>query len=147
VLCVPFTGSVPPQAPEAAHEVALVEDHVKVDPLPLVTLVGLALIDTVGEAVVVDEAVVVGEAVLTVAVADWAVLPPVPVAACAPAPVILTPEPHADKPAARTNTSGKCRLRIRNRIGEFPRDSINTVFIGSMKFVVRCGCSRLLTGQ
>ena len=73
MLCVPFTDSVPLQAPEAVHEVALVEDHVKVDPLPLATLVGLALIDTVGEAVVV------GEAVLTVTVADWAVLPPVPV--------------------------------------------------------------------
>jgi hypothetical protein len=134
VLCVPFIGSVPLQAPEAAHEVALVEDHVKVDPLPLATLVGLALIDTVGEAVVVDEAV------LTVTVADW---PEVldPVFACAPALVILTPEPHADKPAARTNPSNKCQLRIRNRIGKFARDSINRVSIGSMKFVVRCGCS------
>jgi len=73
VPCVPFTGSVPLQAPEAVHEVALVEDHVKVDPLPLATLVGLALIDTVGGAVAV------GEAVLTVTVADWTVLPPVPV--------------------------------------------------------------------
>jgi hypothetical protein len=73
VPCVPFTGSVPLQAPEAVHEVALVEDHVNVDPLPLATLVGLALIDTVGEFVVV------GEAVPTATVADWVVLPPVPV--------------------------------------------------------------------
>jgi hypothetical protein len=126
--------------------VALVEDHAKVDPLPLATLVGLALIDTVGEAVVVDEAaVVVDEAALTVTGADWAeVLDPA--SACAPALVILTPEPHADKPAARMNPSNKCRLRIRNRIGKFARDSINRVSrLHEVRRPMRL--QRLLTGQ
>ena len=45
---VPLVASLPDQAPEAVHEVALVEDQLKVEPLPLVTLVGLALSDTVG---------------------------------------------------------------------------------------------------
>jgi hypothetical protein len=30
------------------HEVALVDDQLKVEPLPLITLVGFALIDTLG---------------------------------------------------------------------------------------------------
>lgn len=45
---VPLTASVPLQAPEAEHEFALVEDQVKVEPLPLDTLVGLAFSVTVG---------------------------------------------------------------------------------------------------
>jgi hypothetical protein len=45
---VPLTASVPLHAPDAAHEVALVEDQVNDEPPPLATLVGLALIDTVG---------------------------------------------------------------------------------------------------
>ena len=48
MLNVPFAALVPLHAPEAVHEVAFVEDQVKVDPLPLATLVGLALIDTLG---------------------------------------------------------------------------------------------------
>jgi hypothetical protein len=67
VLYVPLTASLPLQAPEAVQAVALVEDQVKVEPLPLDTLVGFALIDTVGG--VAD----------TVTVADWLALPPVPV--------------------------------------------------------------------
>ena len=35
-------------APEAVQEVALLEVHVNVEPAPLVTLVGLALIETLG---------------------------------------------------------------------------------------------------
>ena len=50
VLCVPLNGSLPLQAPEAVHEVALFEDQVKVETPPLVTLVGLALRETLGEA-------------------------------------------------------------------------------------------------
>ena len=48
MLALPLTAFVPLQAPEAVQEVAFVEVHVKVEPAPLVTLVGLALIDTVG---------------------------------------------------------------------------------------------------
>jgi hypothetical protein len=40
-------GLVPDQAPEAVHEVALVDDQVKVALLPLVTVLGLAPILTV----------------------------------------------------------------------------------------------------
>jgi hypothetical protein len=50
------------------HEVALVEDQVKVEPLPLATLVGFALIETVG-----------GGVAATVTVADWLAVPPAPV--------------------------------------------------------------------
>jgi hypothetical protein len=45
---MPLTACVPLHAPEAEHEVALVEDQVKAEPLPLGTLAGFALIDTVG---------------------------------------------------------------------------------------------------
>ena len=48
MLALPLTAFVPLQAPEAVQEVALLEVHVKVEPLPLVTLVGFALIDTLG---------------------------------------------------------------------------------------------------
>ena len=65
---MPLTALVPLHAPEAVHEVALVEDQVKVDPLPLVTLVGLALMDTLG-----------GGVAATVTVADWLAVPPAPV--------------------------------------------------------------------
>ena len=64
---VPLVAWLPDQAPEAVHEVALVEDQLKVEPLPLVTLVGLALSETVGG--VAD----------TVTVADWLAVPPAPV--------------------------------------------------------------------
>ena len=48
VLALPLTAFVPLHAPEAVQEVALLEVQVKVEPLPLVTLVGFALIDTLG---------------------------------------------------------------------------------------------------
>jgi hypothetical protein len=48
VLCVPLTGCVPLQPPEAVHDVALVELHVKVDALPLATDAGDAVKVTVG---------------------------------------------------------------------------------------------------
>ena len=67
MLCVPLTALVPDQAPEAVHEVALVEDQVKVELPPLVTVLGLALILTV--------AVGFG---LTVTVVDCIALPPAP---------------------------------------------------------------------
>lgn len=42
---------MPDHAPLAVQEVALVEDQVKVDKLPLVTDVGLAVKDTIGAGV------------------------------------------------------------------------------------------------
>lgn len=44
----PFTGSFPAQPPEAVQAVALVDDHDNVAALPLATVLGLALIVTVG---------------------------------------------------------------------------------------------------
>ncbi len=67
VFCVPLAASEPLQPPEAAQEVALVEDHVKVEVAPLATVLGLAL------------SVTVGACVVTVTDADWAALPPLPV--------------------------------------------------------------------
>ena len=69
MLNVPLTALVPLHAPEAVHEVAFVEDQVKVDPLPLATLVGFALIETVGG----------GGLAATVTVAAWLAVPPAPV--------------------------------------------------------------------
>ena len=43
VDCDPLVALEPDQAPEAVQEVALVDDHVSVDPLPLATVLGLAL--------------------------------------------------------------------------------------------------------
>jgi hypothetical protein len=63
-------GSAPDHAPEAAHEVALLEDQVSVDALPLLMVLGLALKLTVALGLV-----------LTVTVADCAALPPLPVQA------------------------------------------------------------------
>ena len=60
-------ASLPDQAPEATHEVALVDDQVRFEALPLVTVLGLALRLTVGAGVV------------TVTVVDCAALPPAPV--------------------------------------------------------------------
>ncbi len=48
VDCVPDVDFVPDHAPLAEHELALVLDHVSVEALPALTLVGDALIDTVG---------------------------------------------------------------------------------------------------
>jgi hypothetical protein len=58
---------VPDQAPEAAHEVAFVDDHVNVALLPLVMALGPTL------------SVTDGAAALTETVADCAALPPLPV--------------------------------------------------------------------
>ena len=63
----PFTDSLPDHAPEAAQEVALVEDQVSVVALPLATVLGLAL------------SVRVGAGEVTVTVADCAAVPPAPV--------------------------------------------------------------------
>jgi hypothetical protein len=60
----------PDQAPEAVQELALLDDQVRVDALPLLTVLGLALRLTVGEGFA-----------LTATVADCAALPPLPVQA------------------------------------------------------------------
>ena len=67
VECEPLVAKVPDQPPEAVHAVALLEDQVKVEPPPLATLLGLALI-------FID-----GAGAETVTVADWLALPPAPV--------------------------------------------------------------------
>lgn len=68
VDCDPLSALVPDHPPEAVHEVALAADHVRLELPPLVTVLGLALMLTVA----------VGFA-LTVTVADWVAVPPLPV--------------------------------------------------------------------
>ena len=58
----------PDHAPEAVHEVALLEDQVNVEAPPRSTVLGLALKLTVGAGFA-----------LTVTVADCAAVPPLPV--------------------------------------------------------------------
>jgi hypothetical protein len=48
VSCDPLVAKVPPQPPEAVHDVALVELHVKVATPPLLTDIGDALKEAVG---------------------------------------------------------------------------------------------------
>ena len=57
VLCVPLVVIAPLQLPEAVHEVALVELHVKVEEPPLATDVGFADRVTVGAGTTVTVAV------------------------------------------------------------------------------------------
>jgi len=66
VLWEPLLASLPDQPPDAAHEVALVEDHVNIELPPLVTVLGLAVKLTVGAGDVTET------------VADCAALPPAP---------------------------------------------------------------------
>jgi hypothetical protein len=63
----PLTGMLPDQAPAATHAVALVEDQLSVELLPLVIELGLALKLTTGAAAFTDT------------VADCEALPPLPV--------------------------------------------------------------------
>jgi hypothetical protein len=67
VDCEPLTALAPDQAPDAVHEVALVDDQLKVEALPLVTVLGLAAKFTVGAGAVTDT------------VTDCEALPPAPV--------------------------------------------------------------------
>jgi hypothetical protein len=69
VGALPTVGCAPLQAPLAVQLVALVDDQVSVDAPPLATVVGDAPIVTVGA----------GVTAVTVTVADWLPLPPVPV--------------------------------------------------------------------
>ena len=65
--CEPLTALAPDQAPEAVQAEAFVDDHVRVAPLPLVTVLGLAMSATVGAGGVTDTVI------------DWLALPPDPV--------------------------------------------------------------------
>jgi hypothetical protein len=62
----PLTALAPDQAPEAVQDVALVADHDNVEPLPLATVLGLAVMLTVGAGCATDT------------VADCTALPPAP---------------------------------------------------------------------
>ncbi len=64
----PLVGSLPDQAPEAVHEVALVADQLTVELAPLRTVLGLAVTVTVGAAA----------AGVTETVTVCAALPPAP---------------------------------------------------------------------
>jgi hypothetical protein len=66
VDCEPLTGMVPDQPPDAVQVVAFVADQVRVEPLPLATVVGLAA------------KVITGAVAVTETVADWLALPPPP---------------------------------------------------------------------
>jgi hypothetical protein len=65
----PLVGMLPDQPPDAAQELAFVEDHESVELPPLVTVLGLALNVTVGA----------GAVEVTETEADWVALPPLPV--------------------------------------------------------------------
>jgi hypothetical protein len=67
VVRLPLVAIVPLQPPDAVQEVALVDDHVKVDVAPLLTVLGLA------------ESVTTGADWVSDTVADCDALPPVPV--------------------------------------------------------------------
>ena len=62
----PAEGCTPDHAPLAVQLVAFVDDQVSVLALPVATVVGFALMATVGAAI-------------TVTVADWLAVPPAPV--------------------------------------------------------------------
>jgi hypothetical protein len=65
--CEPLIPLLPDQPPEAVQAVALVEDQLSVDALPLAMVLGLAVKLTVGAGAVTET------------VADCVALPPVPV--------------------------------------------------------------------
>jgi hypothetical protein len=122
VSCVPLTGSVPDHAPEAVHEVALVDDQVIVVLPPLAMMLGLGLIVTVGAWATVFglDDVTVGDVTVgdvTVGLVCEVVLDGAFVL------VVPTSDPHADKPKANANARGNSRQRVRNDNGECCRDS------------------------
>ncbi len=71
VVCEPLVALVPDQAPEAVQVVALLADQLNVEPLPLATVLGLAVKLTTGAGAVTETVV------------DCVPLPPVPVQASA----------------------------------------------------------------
>jgi hypothetical protein len=112
VLALPLVPLLPLQAPEAVHEVALLDDHVNVELPPLDTLVGLALS--------VTATVGLGSPEL-----------PEPVPGCALTSVVFTAEPQADKPIPKITTSNRKRADNRIRLMELLRASAKYV---SMRF-------------
>jgi hypothetical protein len=54
VDCVPLVALFPDQAPEAEHDAALTALHCKVELVPLVTVLGAALMLTMGAAFFTD---------------------------------------------------------------------------------------------
>jgi len=66
VVFEPLAGSVPVQPPDATQLVALLDDHVKVDVEPPLTVVGLAVSVTEGAGAVTDT------------VTPWVATPPGP---------------------------------------------------------------------
>jgi hypothetical protein len=66
VDCEPLTDLTPLQSPPALQELALVADQFRVEPVPLFTVLGLAL------------KLIVGADVFTVMLTDCDVLPPLP---------------------------------------------------------------------
>jgi hypothetical protein len=81
----PLAAFVPDQAPEPVQDVALVDDQLNVAPLPLATVLGLAVKLTVGAAEVTDT------------VADCVALPPAPVQV-SPKVVLAVSAPVACEP-------------------------------------------------
>ena len=67
VLAEPLGGSLPDQPPDAAQELALVDDQVNMAVAPLLTVLGLA------------DRVTAGAGMVTETVADCVALPPLPV--------------------------------------------------------------------
>lgn len=67
VDCDPLVDLLPDHAPEAVHAEAFAVDQLKVDALPLATVLGVALILTLTSG-----------AGVTVTMADWAAVPPGP---------------------------------------------------------------------
>jgi hypothetical protein len=57
VVCEPLAALVPDQAPEAVQEVEFVADQVRVEPLPLATVLGLAAKATTGAGAVTETVV------------------------------------------------------------------------------------------
>ena len=132
VLCVPLIGSDPDHAPEAVHEVALVEDQVTVAPPPAETMLGSDLIVMVGAATLAPA--------VTEAGCGWvAVLGEV--LACVPVP---TSEPQPDNPTATANAGSQCRLHIKPRRDKSRHSSINRSSIVLHESGACCSCSYVL---
>jgi hypothetical protein len=78
VDCEPLAPLAPDQAPDAAQEVAFVADQVRMDALPLATVLGVAAKVTAGACCVTETVV------------DWCALPPCPVHVSSYAALLLS---------------------------------------------------------
>jgi hypothetical protein len=129
VDCEPLVANDPLHAPEAVHEVVFADFHASVADCPWATVAGLGDKETVG----LEVAPVVGAVLVDVLVGVLAA-------------VVPTPEPHADKPAAKMKIGSKCPLRIRRFRGELNRGSIIGVSICFMKSSVGFGYGQVIMG-